>query len=381
MKRYSLQNDKMKKKIAIIGAKGLPASDGISRVVECYLPYLTGKYDITVFCTEAFTDRKSGFYDGYEEVVLSRISNARLNTLWYYIKAVWIILFKRRFDLVHFHHSDAAFLFSLLRLKYGKRLLVTTHGAFHDHLNDKWKRYEWYFKLQYNHFLKSAGYITGVSLNEKRKGEQIIGREIRYIPNGINADEPVSGKDVGTDYIFFAAGRIMEIKGLDLLLEACHRIDYTGKIKVAGSMDFTPKDYAEKIANLAEGLDVEFLGMIKDKSLLLKYLKSARLFVFPSRVEALSMQLLEGVSMRTHTIASDITANVDVFNEKEMLFFHSDDSSDLADKINYAFSHPDDMDGYAETSYVSLLKNYTWSGIAEQYDEEYQTILKANGKG
>ncbi len=368
----------MKKSVAIIGAKGLPANDGISRVVECYIPFLARDYSITVFCTSAFSSRKTGWYDGYEEVVLSSIRNSRLNTLWYYIKAVWIVVFRRRFDLVHFHHCDAAFLFPLVRLKYGKKLLVTTHGAFHDHLNDKWKKYEWYFKLQYNFFLKTASYITGVSLNEKRKGELVLGKEILFIPNGINVDEVVSSEDVGSNYLFFAAGRIMEIKGLDLLLEACHRLNYSGKIKVAGSLDFTPEVYKEKILSLSQGLDVEFLGMIKDKALLLKYLKDCLLFIFPSRVEALSMQLLEGISMKAHTIASDIPANTDVFSGNEMLFFHSDDVDDLCSKIRLALSSQQLMSSYANKAYSSLLKNYTWDNIAQQYSALYNQIINAN---
>lgn len=370
----------MKKKIAIIGAKGLPANDGISRVVESCLPYLIEEYDLTIFCTSAFTNRKSGFFDGYEEIVLSSIHNIRLNTLWYYIKAVWIILFCRKFDLIHFHHCDAAFLFPLVRLKYGKRMLVTTHGAFHEHLNDKWKKYEWYFKLQYNCFLKSAPYITGVSLNEKRKGEPILGKEIQYIPNGININEPVSDKDVGSGYIFFAAGRIMEIKGLDILLNALLKMGYKGKVKVAGSMDDTSEEYKKKLMKLSECLDIEYLGMIKDKSLLLKYLKSSLLFVFPSRVEALSMQLLEGISVKAHTIASDITANTDVFSQDEMLFFKSEDSDDLAATIIYALASNDKMEIYAEKAFDSLMKNYNWDKISKKYAEKYNEIMKANDK-
>jgi len=281
---------------------------------------------------------------------------------------------------VHFHHCDSAFLFPLVRMKYGKRLLVTTHGAFHDHLNDKWKKYEWYFKLQYNFFLKSASYITGVSLNEKRKGEPIIKKQIQYIPNGINLNEVISEKNVGTGYVFFAAGRIMEIKGLDILLEACHQLNYTGKIIVAGSLDFTPEDYKNRIMNLSQGLDVEYLGMLKDKSLLLKYLASCKLFVFPSRVEALSMQLLEGTSMKAHTIASDIVANTDVFSTEEMMFFHSDDSQDLAKKMSLAFDKPDLMDQYAERAYSALTTSYTWDKIANQYSELYKHILLENGR-
>lgn len=366
----------MKKSIAIIGAKGLPAKDGISRVVECYLPYLIDKYDITVYCTKAYTDRESGDYDGYYEIVLKSIRNIRLNTLWYYVKACFHVMFCAKYDILHFHHCDSAFLYPILKLKYGKRIIVTTHGAFHDKLNDKWKKYEWYFKLQYNHFLKSVNHITSVSLEEKRKGEKIIGKSIEYIPNGIYTNEPISTQDVGKDYIFFAAGRIMEIKGLDLLLDACQKMNYKGGIKVAGDMTFTSVAYKKLIMEKAKGLNVEFLGMISDKSLLLKYLKSSTLFVFPSRIEALSMQLLEGVSMGTHTIASDIKANTDVFSEDEMLFFKSDNANDLKNKMEYALANPKEMDNFSTKAINSLKEKYTWDIIAKAYDKQYQQILK-----
>lgn len=64
------------------------------------------------------------------------------------------------------------------------------------------EKYEWYFKLQYNYFLKTVNHITSVSKEEKRKGEKIIGKPIVYIPNGINISEPVSPQIVGQNYIF-----------------------------------------------------------------------------------------------------------------------------------------------------------------------------------
>ncbi len=120
--------------------------------------------------------------------------------------------------------------------------------------------------------------------------------------------------------------------------------------------------------------------MIKDKSLLLKYLKDCLLFVFPSRIEALSMQLLEGISMKAHTVASDITANTDVFSSDEMLFFRSDDAADLCAKISLALSSPALMADYADKAYDSLLKNYTWDIIARQYSTLYNQILTDNGR-
>ncbi len=365
----------MKKKIAIIGAKGLPARDGISSVVESYIKYLTDKYEFTIFCTEAYTERKSGSYDGYKEVVLDKIKNIRLNTLWYYIKAVWRILFCEKYDLIHFHHCDSAFLFPLVRIKYGKKVVVTTHGAF-TKINDKWEKYKWYFLLQYRLFLRIAPYLTSVSKNEQKKTKNILGRYSEFIPNGVNLKEEISDNDVGKDYLFFSAGRIMAIKGLDVMLEALHKINYTGKIIIAGDITFAPQKFKDRIFKLSEGLDVSFLGLIIDKSLLYRYLRNAKLFIFPSNAETMSVQLLEAASMQVPIVASDIVENTDVFSEDEVLFFKTDDSEDLAKKIEYAFANEEQMQQKSKRAYQTLKDNYSWAVIAEKYSEVYQRVLE-----
>ena len=368
-----------KRRIAIIGAKGLPARDGISRVVEGYMPILADRYDFTVFCTGEYTERKNGFYDGYEEIVLPTIKNKRLNTLWYYIQAVWIILFRRNFDLIHFHHCDAAFLFPIVRLKYGKRLLVTTHGAF-TQINDKWKKYRFYFWFQYRLFLRIAPYLTAVSKKEREKTHSVIGKESEFIPNGISLDERISTAEVDSGYILFAAGRIMALKGLDILLEALNYIGYKGKLKVAGDISLAPDEFKSKISQLARGLDVDFVGMITDKSLLFRYLKNAGLFVFPSRAETMSMQLLEAASMRVPVIASDIVENKDVFDGDEVLFFRTGDPKDLAAKIEYALENRGEMVRKAGKAYDTLSKNYTWNILSEKYAAVYDKILNEHLK-
>lgn len=366
-----------KKKIAIIGAKGLPAQDGISRVVEEYITHLVDKYDFTVFCTAHYTSRQSGFYNGYEEVVLSSINNKRLNTLWYYIKAVWIILFRRKFDLVHFHHCDSAFLFPIVKIKYGKRLLVTTHGAF-TKLNDKWKKFKFYFYLQYRVFLRSAPFLTAVSKQEAIKTKRYINKDSVYIPNGINADAILADGITVKDYILFAAGRIMALKGLDTMLEALIKAEYKGKVLIAGDITCAPNEFKNKIDALVSKLDVNFLGMIKDKSILFRYIKNSKLFIFPSTAETMSMQLLEVASLKVPVIASDIKENTDIFSENEMTFFKTSNPNDLALKIKNVLSNYQLAQNKAENAYESLLKSFTWSSIAIEYKKIYDLILLEN---
>lgn len=367
----------MKRSIAIIGAKGLPAQDGISRVVEGYLPYLIDKYDFTVLCTQSHTNRKTGFYEGYKEIVFPSIKNKRLNTLWYYIKSCTHILFGKKYDLIHFHHCDAAFLFPFIRMRYGKKFIVTTHGAFTP-LNDKWKKFALYFYLQYRIFLRCAPHLTGVSKNEVERTRKYLNKTSTFIPNGININEKTLDVNVGNNYIFFAAGRIMGLKGLDILLEAVRKIGYKHQIIVAGDMSMAPESFKQKIQNLSHDLNIKFLGLIKEKPLLLKYLKSCSLFVFPSLAETMSMQLLEAASMHAPIIASDIPENKDVFSSEEVLYFKSGDSGDLANKILYALNNPSDMKERADRAYNSLIKGYSWKTIASDYQNEYDKLINDN---
>lgn len=363
----------MKNKIAIIGAKGLPAQDGISRVVEGYLPYLTDKYDFTVFCTNKYTSRTSGKYEGYREIVFKSI-NSRLNTLLYYFKSTGKLLFGEKYDLVHFHHCDSSFLFPLIRLRYGKKLLVTTHGAFTP-LNDKWKNFRLYFFLQYRVFLKFAPFLTGVSKNEAKRTRDILKKNSIFIPNGINTEEPISGIDVGTNYIFFAAGRIMALKGLHIMLLALHKVNCKLPIVIAGDISMAPNEFKEQIKDLSQGLNIKYIGLIKDKSVLMKYIQSSKLFIFPSLAETMSMQLLEVASMKTPIIASDIQENRDIFNDDEVLFFKSNNVDDLSIKIEYALTNMDDMKNRANKAYSHLISTYSWEKISIDYDKIYNSIL------
>ena len=127
--------------------------------------------------------------------------------------------------------------------------------------------------------------------------------------------------------------------------------------------------------NLSKGLNIEFLGLIKNRDKLFQIMKNAELFIFPSLFEAMSMMLLEVVSLKTPVLASDIDANRSVFSDEKMLFFQSENVDDLADKLIYALNNKKDMKVRAQVCFNKLIKNYTWVEISKQYDEYYQELL------
>ena len=363
---------KEKPKIAIIGLKGLPAFGGAASVGENIINELKDQYDFTVYSISSHTDLKSGYYNGYKQIVFKKIPFRRLNTFYYYIVSALHALIFGKYDLIHLHHRDAAFILIILKLKY--KVILTTHGSFS--IVPKWEKYKWFFQINEKYFVKRADIITCVSLEEKRKYKNIINLDVIHIPNGIKVYKNLD-KVIFTQYkpyLFFGAGRIIRSKGLDILLKALKYINFRGYLLVAGDIYHTP-DYKEEILKLSEGLNVIFLGLIKDKYELLTVIKNAFLFIFPSNMEAMSMMLLEGASVKTPVICSDILANKEIFNDDEVLFFKTDDFIDLSKKIIYALNNYNEMVKKAERAYQKLIKNYNWVKISKQYDNLYRKLI------
>jgi glycosyltransferase involved in cell wall biosynthesis len=361
-----------KKKIAIIGLKGLPPFGGAANVGDNIIEQLSDEYDFTVYATETHTSVK-GPYKGAQQLVFRKFPVRALNVFYYYIASAVHAVFKRKYDMVHLHQMDGAFILLLLRCKY--KVVATSHGL--TYKAGKWSKLFYpYFKINEWFQARLSSHLTVVSKSLTGHYARLVSpQRITYIPNGITvAPVTTAGPDV-RDYILFAAGRIIPIKGLHFLLSALKDIGYTGKVIVLG--DHTQMEgYTKEVFALSSGLDVEYRGLVKDKALLNAYIAGARLFVFPSTHEAMSMMLLEVAALQIPVICSDIIQNTDIFNPEEMLFFKTESSTDLAAKLTWALQNPDEMRLFAARAYQALLKKYLWTGIAGQYDALFKRIIE-----
>ena len=164
--------------------------------------------------------------------------------------------------------------------------------------------------------LRFASTITTVSIPLEQIYRQKTSAKIHYIPNGINLRQKIDDEiKPNGEYILFAAGRIIPLKGLHVLLQALHQRKFRKqKLIVIGDLEQIPS-YKSEIVKLSDGLPVEFIPIIKKKSQLLNYVKLASLFVFPSYSENMSVMLLEVAYTKTPLVCSDIPANTAVFND------------------------------------------------------------------
>ena len=359
-------------KIAVIGLKGLPAFGGAATVGENLINQLRDKYEFFVYATSSHTTYKTGTYNGIHHIVFKNLPFKKLNALYYYILSALHAFFKGKYNLIHLHHRDAAFILLLLKLKY--KVIVTTHSSFF--IRDKWKRFGWFFKINERYFVKKADIVTCVSEEESKKYKELVNIDAHFIPNGINLNGHGSNykRFVKDEYLFFGAGRIIKTKGLEVLLQAIRNSNIKCKLIVAGDLNQTP-DYKREILQLSDGLNVEYLGLIKEKEKLFSYIKHSKLFIFPSSYEAMSMMLLEAASLKVPTICSDILANKAILKDDEVLFFEVDNPDDLGKKISWAYENMPSMNNRAEFAFEKLKLKHQWKNIALEYDALYQQLL------
>ena len=365
-----------KKKIAVIGLKGLPAFGGAARAGESIIDELKHKYDFTVYSVASHTNNR-GLYNGYRQIVFDQLPFKKLNVIFYYITSALHCLFKGDYDVINVHHFSCAFIIPLLKLKY--KVIATTQGKVITE-NDKWNRFEIsLLRLMQLIWLKfPANILVSVSkpLANSLKGK--TPKEILYIPNAVHLNNIKPQKSIKyKDYLLFAAGRIVPWKGCHTFIQALNKLNYQKEVFVVGDLDQKP-DYGKEIKYLARSLNIHFTGLIKEKDLLLTYVTLAKLFIFPSYHEGLSLMLLEAASMKTPLICSDIPENTAVFSNQHVLFFKMGDSRDLAEKITWALANENIMKEKAIHAFNHLKVNYNSKKIANEYSNLFCKLIINN---
>jgi len=367
-----------KKRIAIFGIKYFPSKGGTSRVVENLLWELKDHFDFTVYCYEH--ESASTHIPGVKTVQFPEMPIKGLGVFLYYLRCCIHLMQNGNYDLVHLHKTDVAFFLPALGLKF--KLVATSHAT--PYLNEKWSGIgRLYFRMAERLFVKSKSTLTAVSKTQVEYFSKKYQRAVHYIPNGILpveknnpqlAEEILSKHKIRADYILFAARRLIPLKGCHTLLEAMKLMDFTGTLVIAAEMDQLPA-YTEQLKSAAEGMDVKFIGYISDRGALDALIRRARFFVFPSELEGMSMMLLETGSLGTPMICSDIPQNLAVLSAEEVLYFKSKNAVDLANKLQWAFQHPNEMKELARKARQNIEQKYLVSRVAKQYVDLYNKLV------
>jgi glycosyltransferase involved in cell wall biosynthesis len=369
-----------KLRVAYLGIKGLPARGGAERVVESLVAQMPGLgVAPTVYCDAAYTPADFRLPD----VTLVRLPAMRgkysrqtsLN-LSSAIHALW----RGKYDAIHLHNVEASFVLPVLRVRYP--LIATSHGS--AYWRDKWG---WFAKQILRAmeipFARFSNLATSVSQNDARALESKFNRRVAHIPNGVarspqcnltRAQIILEQHDLARgQFAIFVAGRIEPTKGAHLAIEAINRLSNDFKLLVVGDPNHVPS-YAAHLHQIACAR-VRFEALIEDQATLFGVMACATCLIFPSRVEAMAMVLLEAASLGVPIICSNIEENRLVMLD-DALYFESENVESLVCQLERGLANRETLRVMGRAAQARIQTDYAWDVIAQRYAQLYRDLVK-----
>jgi glycosyltransferase involved in cell wall biosynthesis len=196
-------------------------------------------------------------------------------------------------------------------------------------------------------------------------------REVIVIPNGIDLEEINAAKPARNTSEIIYAGRLMDFKNIDLLLNAVALAKEKGNKYKCTIIGKGPEE--NSLHKLAKKLSIEnqitWLGFLDSSQDLYGNLKHSKVFVQPSKREGFGIIAIEanacGLPVLTLDHQNNATRNLIQQGKNGYLF--SNDTTDLTDKLDTAIKQRDSL--------VNICKNtatkYDWNNIVRDLSGEY----------
>jgi glycosyltransferase involved in cell wall biosynthesis len=205
------------------------------------------------------------------------------------------------------------------------------------------------------------------------------GLNIKVLNPSVGVDETIiNAEPLNTDFdaIYFA--RLHPLKGLfdiPFIWKRVTEAKPNAKLIVAGS--WQSMEYKYEFYNLCKKLNllnnIKYVGFIP-KATLYSYVKSAKLFVYPSYLDAFPLAVLESLACGTPVVAYDINPVRFSFRTDAVVKVRSGDKFKFADSI---INILEDEPLQKKLSKVALTfsTKYTWDSAAKEEFNSVQNIL------
>ncbi len=362
-------------KIAIIGAKGVPATyGGVEKHAEELAVRLASReHRVFVYCRPHYVDGDSQF-KGVTRIIRPTVRQKHLEMI-VHTGISTLDSLRRDFDIIHFQSVDPAIL-SFLG-KASARVVVTSHGR--AYRVAKWGRYARSMSMLAERlFARVPQARIAVSKTLTEYYGRRYGCRVSYIPNGVAVqnevgDDRVSGFSLEPGGYILFVGRLIRTKGCHLLIDAYKSLNTEKRLVIVGDVGYPSQYYTVLKANESER--VRFLGFRFGEDLR-QLLYNCSLFVQPSESEGLSMSLLEAMSMARPVVYSDIPENVEVALGCGIPF-RSGDSGDLARAMEKVLEDPLLGKRLGEAGRERVKREHNWDTIALETEKVYIGLSNA----
>jgi glycosyltransferase involved in cell wall biosynthesis len=195
-------------------------------------------------------------------------------------------------------------------------------------------------------------------------------------PNFV-APDPAERQGPG-DYILYV-GRLSREKGLSTLLSAWQNLQSVGPLRVVG--DGPMREQLQAEAARGGVSNFTFVGRLQNEEVI-EAIKGARFLVFPSECyENCPTTILEAFACGVPVIASRLGAMLElVDNGRTGLHFHPGDAADLAEKVSWAWSHPEESSFMGHEARAEYESKYTAEKNYSILMQIYESLLRGSAK-
>jgi len=371
-------------RIAMIGQRAILEAGGIERHVEELSTRLAASgHEVIVYCRPPSTIRPAE-YRGVRLVTLPTIAQKHLATFVHSLLATFDGL-RRGVEVFHYHAIGPGF-FARVPRAAGRAVVTTVHAL------DWQKSAKWgwiargFLRLSERIAVRYSHHTVAVSRGIAAYLRSAYEIEPVFIPNGAKPPDlgSVSAEDVLRKYAlhpggyFLYVGRLVPEKGCHYLIDAIGRVRLPLDLIVVGAHTFT-REYAARLRATASSR-VRFVEPLAYDTLSALY-RHAYACVVPSDVEGLSQALLEMMAHGRCVIASDIPANLELFQEggDVGVLFRAGDVDHLARALEWAVAHSQEVQRLGSNAQKFVESRYSWDHITRATEALYRSALNGSG--
>jgi L-malate glycosyltransferase len=290
---------------------------------------------------------------------------------------------EKKFDLIHFHGPLVP------SLKTNLPIVVTEHGTVLGDISNSTNQdlssiftkifAREFIGLDYD-VLRNSDVITTVSNSCMNEIKTMIPekKEMHVVGNGVDIilfrPDPTINRDLKT---ILYTGRLVSRKGLiDLINSATYLVKKFPDVKFVLTGKGPYKKYlAKKIHQLELEKHFIFHNYVTIDKLIELY-QNATLYVLPSYYEGLPTSLLEALSCGLPCIATNVEGNNElIINGVNGILIPPHEPEKLAAAIENLLCNDDLRNKYSINGRRTVVENYSWDIIAEEYIALYQKIL------
>lgn len=361
-------------KIAVIGAKSIPAkSGGIERYCQELYPQIVKRgheVDLYVRPNRYYPAWFSNFtYLKMKVITLPSLSSKKLSLVDAALATIYASC--KNYDVIHFHGISAAWFAWFAQVFSRSAIIVTCHQlelpeSFSHRLFRR--LLPWVEKMTISYvdeiIVTSQALVSYFWRKYRLYPQYIANAPTRYEAEG---DGGIYQQAFGLDhsrYILYV-GTFKPNQRLDLLIKAFQELDSPDwKLVLAGDISHSFSYTIELLQLAKQEKNIIFTGEITD-NFLAELVRGADLFVEPSAGSDLnsSHAVLEAMREGVPIVASDTVTHRRLIGRDRGLLFKSGQFDSLLEQLQYAMSQPNLLVAMVKKAQTYIAINHNWDKV------------------